>query len=107
MFKKGETVSAKVLKIDTASRRVSLGIKQLNDIWGNWFAAHKINDVVRGKVSRLTTFGAFVELADGVEGHYATFPKSKSLRRRRQRRRSAAVEDAHTFPAGARPRVRF
>jgi small subunit ribosomal protein S1 len=68
VFKKGETVTAKVLKIDTASRRVSLGIKQLNDIWGNWFAAHKINDVVRGRVSRLTTFGAFVELADGVEG---------------------------------------
>ena len=68
VFKKGETVTAKVLKIDTASRRVSLGIKQLNDIWSNWFAAHKINDLVRGKVSRLTTFGAFVELADGVEG---------------------------------------
>ena len=68
VFKKGETVTAKVLKIDAASRRVSLGIKQLNDIWSNWFAAHKINDVVRGKVSRLTTFGAFVELADGVEG---------------------------------------
>ncbi len=67
-FKKGETVTAKVIKIDTNSRRVSLGIKQLNDIWGNWFAAHKVNDVVRGKVSRLTTFGAFVELSEGVEG---------------------------------------
>jgi len=68
VFKKGETVTAKVLKIDAASRRVSLGIKQLNDIWGNWFAAHKVNDLVRGRVSRLTTFGAFVELAEGVEG---------------------------------------
>ena len=45
-----------------------MGIKQLNDIWSNWFAAHKVNDVVHGKVSRLTTFGAFVELADGIEG---------------------------------------
>ena len=68
MLKKGDTVEAKVLKIDAANRRVSLGIKQLNDIWANWFTSHKINDVVRGKVSRLTTFGAFVELADGVEG---------------------------------------
>jgi len=67
-LKKGETVQAKVLKIDAANRRVSLGIKQLNDIWANWFASHKVNDVVRGKVSRLTTFGAFVELADGIEG---------------------------------------
>ena len=67
-LKKGDTVQAKVLKIDTANRRVSLGIKQVNDIWANWFSAHKVNEVVRGKVSRLTTFGAFVELADGIEG---------------------------------------
>jgi len=67
-LKKGDTVQAKVLKIDQVNRRVSLGIKQLNDIWANWFTAHKVNDVVRGKVSRLTTFGAFVELADGIEG---------------------------------------
>jgi small subunit ribosomal protein S1 len=67
-LKKGDTVQAKVLKIDAVNRRVSLGIKQLNDIWANWFAGHKLNDVVRGKVSRLTTFGAFVELADGIEG---------------------------------------
>ena len=67
-FKKGETITAKVLKIDTGARRVSLGIKQLNDIWSKWFDSHKLNDVVRGKVTRLTTFGAFVELADGVEG---------------------------------------
>jgi small subunit ribosomal protein S1 len=67
-LKKGDTVQAKVLKIDAGNRRVSLGIKQLNDIWANWFTAHKLNDVVRGKVSRLTTFGAFVELADGIEG---------------------------------------
>jgi small subunit ribosomal protein S1 len=67
-FKKGETVTAKVLKIDAANRRVSLGVKQVNDIWAQWFGAHKINDIVRGKVSRLATFGAFVELADGIEG---------------------------------------
>ena len=67
-LKKGDTVQAKVLKIDPVHRRVSLGIKQLNDIWANWFAAHKLNEVVRAKVSRLTTFGAFVELADGIEG---------------------------------------
>lgn len=68
VFKKGDAVEAKVLKIDSVNRRVSLGIKQLNDIWANWFAAHKVNDIVRGKVSRLTTFGAFVELAEGMEG---------------------------------------
>ncbi len=67
-FKKGDTVTAKVLKIDAENRRVSLGVKQVNDIWSQWFAAHKMNEVVRGKVTRLATFGAFVELADGIEG---------------------------------------
>ncbi|HET9400928.1 MAG TPA: 30S ribosomal protein S1 [Candidatus Acidoferrales bacterium] len=67
-FKKGDTVTAKVLKIDRDNRRVSLGIKQVNDIWANWFSAHKVGEVVHGKVSRLATFGAFVELAEGIEG---------------------------------------
>ncbi|MGC1107847.1 MAG: 30S ribosomal protein S1 [Candidatus Acidiferrales bacterium] len=67
-LKKGEEVQAKVLKIDGEHRRLSLGLKQLNDIWANWFAAHKLNEILRGKVARNTSFGAFVELADGIEG---------------------------------------
>jgi small subunit ribosomal protein S1 len=67
-FRKGETVAAKVLKIDAPNRRLSLGIKQVNDIWENWFTSHKIGDLVAGKVARTTDFGAFVELADGIEG---------------------------------------
>ena len=67
-FKKGDMVQAKVLKIDSEQRRISLGIKQMNDIWGTWFASHRLNEIVRGKVVRLTPFGAFVELAEGVEG---------------------------------------
>jgi small subunit ribosomal protein S1 len=68
VLKKGDTVEAKVLKIDVPTRRVSLGVKQVNDIWGNWLEKHKVGDLVRGKVSRVTTFGAFVELAEGIEG---------------------------------------
>jgi small subunit ribosomal protein S1 len=68
VYKKGDTVEAKVLKIDQGSRRVSLGVKQVNDIWSSWFEKHKVGDLVRGRVSRVTTFGAFVELADGIEG---------------------------------------
>jgi len=67
-FKKGDTVTAKVLKVDRDNRRVSLGVKQVNDIWSNWFSAHKVGEMVHGKVSRLATFGAFVELAEGIEG---------------------------------------
>src|SRR5216117_236311 len=67
VFKKGEDVTAKVLKIDPENRRVSLGIKQVNDIWGEWFKQHKVGQIVKGKVSRIATFGAFVELGDNIE----------------------------------------
>jgi small subunit ribosomal protein S1 len=68
VYKKGDAVEAKVLKIDQASRRVSLGVKQVNDVWSIWFEKHKVGDLIRGRVSRVTTFGAFVELSDGIEG---------------------------------------
>jgi small subunit ribosomal protein S1 len=66
-FKKGDTVEAKVLKVDSQNRRLSLGIKQLKDIWADWFTTHKIGDILKGKVARTTDFGAFVELAEGIE----------------------------------------
>src|ERR1700726_1906360 len=67
-FKKGDTVQARVLKVDSVNRRLSLGIKQVNDIWANWFAEHKIGEIVKGKVVRTTDFGAFVALTEGIEG---------------------------------------
>jgi small subunit ribosomal protein S1 len=67
VFRKGEPITAKVLKIDPENRRVSLGIKQVNDIWGDWFKAHKVGQLVKGKVSRIATFGAFVELGENIE----------------------------------------
>lgn len=67
-FKKGDVVQARVLKVDSQNRRLSLGIKQVNDIWANWFGGHKIGELVKGKVTRTTDFGAFVELAEGIEG---------------------------------------
>jgi small subunit ribosomal protein S1 len=67
-FKKGDKIEARVLKVDSQNRRLSLGIKQVDDIWANWFAEHKIGEVLKGKVARTTDFGAFVELAEGIEG---------------------------------------
>lgn len=66
--KKGESVEARVLKVDTQNRRLSLGMKQVNDIWAKWFGDHKAGEVIRGKVARTAEFGAFVELAEGIEG---------------------------------------
>jgi small subunit ribosomal protein S1 len=67
-FRKGDHVEAKVLKVDPEHRRLSLGVKQLHDPVGDWLQHHTVGELVRGKASRLTTFGAFVELAEGVEG---------------------------------------
>src|SRR5712675_1484465 len=67
VLRKGEPITAKVLKIDPENRRKSLGIKQVNDIWGDWFKSHKVGQLVKGKVSRIATFGAFVELGENIE----------------------------------------
>ena len=69
VVKKGEKVKAVVLGVEPQNRRLSLGIKQLQpDVWESFFATHRVGDVVHGKVLRTAQFGAFVEIAEGVEG---------------------------------------
>ena len=69
VLKKGDAVEAMVLNIDPDNQRLSLGLKQLTtDIWDDFFANNKVGDVVEGKVVRVTNFGAFVELSEGIEG---------------------------------------
>ena len=69
VLKKGEKVKTIVLGIDTSQRRLSLGVKQLQpDVWETFFSTHRVGDVLHGKVLRVASFGAFVEIADGVEG---------------------------------------
>jgi small subunit ribosomal protein S1 len=68
-LKKGQTVEAVVLEVDGANQRISLGLKQLEeDPWRAINQRYKIGDLVKGKVSKLTSFGAFVELEEGIEG---------------------------------------
>jgi small subunit ribosomal protein S1 len=69
VLKKGDRVKAIVLAIDSEKRRLSLGVKQLQpDFWESFFNQHRVGDIVHGKVLRVATFGAFVEIAEGVEG---------------------------------------
>ena len=69
VLKKGEKLRAVVLGVEPENRRLSLGIKQLEpDVWETFFAQHRVGDVVHGKVLRTAQFGAFVEIAEGVEG---------------------------------------
>ncbi len=65
----GQDVRVKVLKIDPESRRISLGLKQLEpEPWETVGDKYKAGERVRGTVTRLTDFGAFVELEPGIEG---------------------------------------
>ena len=60
VLKKGQIVQAVILNIDSASHRLSLGIKQLQpDAWESYFQAHQVGDTVHGRVCRLASFGAF------------------------------------------------
>jgi small subunit ribosomal protein S1 len=85
VLKKGDVVEAMVLSIDAENQRLSLGLKQLaTDIWDDFFSRHTVGQIVEGKVTRMTNFGAFVELDEGIEGliHVSEF------------------DDTHTIPSG-------
>jgi len=65
----GQTVEVKVLDIDRDRQRISLGLKQTqSDPWQQVLDAYNEGDVVEGKVTKVVTFGAFVEIMPGVEG---------------------------------------
>jgi len=69
LYKKGQEVEAVVLNIDTQNERFSLGIKQLiPDPWKELARRYRKGEVVTGKITNLTDFGAFVELEEGIEG---------------------------------------
>ena len=69
LFKKGDEVDAVILGIDIDNERISLGIKQSSaDPWVTLQQEHPVGSRVNGKVTSVTDFGVFVEIADGIEG---------------------------------------
>ncbi|HEX6278470.1 MAG TPA: 30S ribosomal protein S1 [Pyrinomonadaceae bacterium] len=68
-FNKGEEVEVQVLGVDTEDKRISLGMKQLQDNpWDTIGARYPVGTKIRGKVRNITDFGAFVEIEDGIDG---------------------------------------
>ena len=69
VLKVGEEVEAVILDIDPQQQRISLGLKQIeDDPWANIEQIYKIGDVVKGKVTKVTAFGAFIELSHKIDG---------------------------------------
>lgn len=69
MVKKGDEVDALVLDVDADSQRISLGMKQLStDPWDEIETHFKIGDMVKGTISKITNYGAFVELDQDIDG---------------------------------------
>ena len=69
VLKKGEEVAAVVLEVDPDNQRISLGIKQAQeDPWSTIASRLKIGQMVKGKVTKLASFGAFVEIEEGIDG---------------------------------------
>lgn len=80
----GDSVEVKILKINAETRRISLGMKQLSpDPWTLASERFHVGERVQGKVSRLTDFGAFVELAPGLDGliHISEMSWSKKIKK--------------------------
>ena len=66
---KNQEVEAMVLSIDKANQRISLGLKQLDtDPWSAIEGRFKVGDLVKGKITKIATFGAFVQLEDDIDG---------------------------------------
>ena len=65
----GQEIEARILKIDPEKRRISIGVKQLQpNPWDSVSGKYKVGERVRGTITRVMDFGAFVELEPGVEG---------------------------------------
>jgi small subunit ribosomal protein S1 len=82
VLKKGERVEAVVLKVDSATARLSLGLRQvLGNPWDTIKDRYPEGKVVEGKVTRLVKFGAFVEVEEGIEGlvHISDFTSEKRI----------------------------
>ena len=76
VVKPGDEITVKILRVDAATQKIALGLKQLSaDPWSTVQETFAIGQVVTGRVTRVAEFGAFVELAPGIEGlaHVSTF----------------------------------
>ena len=82
--RKGQEIRLKVIRIDPAEKRINLSLKHFTeDPWVHFENKYHVNDIVKGKVTKLTEFGAFIELEEGIEGlaHISEFSWIKKVQK--------------------------
>ena len=82
--KKGQEIKLKVIRIDKQEKRINLSLKHYtDDPWVHFEEKYHVNDIVKGKVTKLTDFGAFIELEEGIEGlaHISEFSWLKKVQK--------------------------
>ncbi|MCQ2982148.1 MAG: 30S ribosomal protein S1 [Treponemataceae bacterium] len=80
--KKGQEIELKVIRLDPEEKRINLSLKHFSeDPWLHFEEKYNVNQVVKGKVTKLTDFGAFIELEEGIEGlaHISEFSWTKKI----------------------------
>ena len=80
--KKGQEIELKVIRLDPEGKRINLSLKHFSeDPWMHFEDRYHVNDIVKGKVTKLTEFGAFIELEEGIEGlaHISEFSWTKKI----------------------------
>ena len=80
--KKGQEIELKVIRLDPEEKRINLSLKHFTeDPWMHFEDNYHVNDIVKGKVTKLTDFGAFIELEEGIEGlaHISEFSWTKKI----------------------------
>ncbi|MCL2832998.1 MAG: 30S ribosomal protein S1 [Treponema sp.] len=82
--RRGQEIKLKVIRIDTQEKRINLSLKHFtDDPWVHFESKYHVNDVVKGRVTKLTDFGAFIELEEGIEGlaHISEFSWVKKIQK--------------------------
>ena len=108
MFHKSDEVEVQVLGVDTVEKRISLGMKQLQDNpWDTVAERYPVGSKVHGKVRNLTDFGAFIEIEDGIDGlvHVSDITWAKKLKHPKELLKKDQEVDAivtHIDPRGQR-----
>jgi len=105
--RKGQEIELKVIRLDPEEKRINLSLKHFTpDPWNSFEDKYHVGDVVKGKVTKLTDYGAFIEIEEGIEGlaHISEFSWVKKVRKPEDMLKPGDVVDCmilgYDIPAG-------